>query len=85
MSGTEVIEGDLTDAQIIAAKNHLRDMLRAKGHLSGCISYNQRKMGIGWSVALRIVEYLIATQFITEPTASGVYCKGPAWTDDELA
>lgn len=75
---------DLCDPEIVAAKKHLRACLASKGQLSGCTSYIQRKMQIGYNHAARILDYLVAVRFITEANNSGVRSPGPAWADDAL-
>ena len=70
---------DLTDAEIEACKLHLRAMMKTKGSLGGCISYCQRHMGVGWSHALRIIEYLEACGFVTANQA-GSRDPGPSWS-----
>jgi DNA segregation ATPase FtsK/SpoIIIE-like protein len=62
---------DLSDVEIAAAEKHLRDRLRHNGKLTGCTSYVQRRMGIGYNHAARILDYLVACHFITEPDSNG--------------
>lgn len=71
---------DLTDAEIEAVKNNLRRMQQDRGTLSGCVSFCQRHMDVGWSHALRIVELLEAEGFVTEPNSAGLRKRGPNWT-----
>lgn len=70
---------DLTDAEIEACKLHLRNMMTNQGSLRGCVSYCQRRMGIGWSHALRIIEYLEACGMVTSPGPGGNRDTGPSW------
>lgn len=72
---------DLTDAEIKACKLHLRNMMKNQGSLRGCISYCQRRMGIGYSHSQRIIEYLEACRFLA-PYTAGSYDPGPAWADE---
>jgi DNA segregation ATPase FtsK/SpoIIIE-like protein len=73
MSERDEIEAgaDLTDAEIEAAKAHLRRCGRPDGTLLGCTSYLQRSMHIGYAHAGRIVDYLEAVQFVTPLSANG--------------
>jgi DNA segregation ATPase FtsK/SpoIIIE-like protein len=70
---------DLTDTEIDACKMHLRYKMQSQGSLRGCVSYCQRQMGIGWSHALRIIEYLEACGIVTEAGAGGDRDPGPNW------
>jgi DNA segregation ATPase FtsK/SpoIIIE-like protein len=70
---------DLTDAEIEACDMHLRTKMQLQGSLRGCVSYCQRQMGIGWSHALRIIEYLEACGVVTGPDARGDRDPGPNW------
>ena len=81
MSTRDEIEAgsDLTDEEIEACKMHLRAKMKLQGSLRGCISYCQRNMGIGWSHALRIVEYLEACGIVTTAGAAGDRDPGPNW------
>lgn len=45
--------------------------LRAKGELSGCTSYVQRKLECGYNRACNILEALEKEGFITEPDNEG--------------
>lgn len=74
---------DLSAVETDAARKHLRNLLASKGQLSGCTSYCQRKMQIGYNQAARILECLKAEGFITEPDKTGVRHPGPAWADQE--
>lgn len=58
---------DLTEVEINAAKEHLR----RKDDGFGCTSYIQRKMGIGYNHAARIMEYLEVCRFITAAADNG--------------
>jgi DNA segregation ATPase FtsK/SpoIIIE-like protein len=62
---------DLTDAEIEAAKSHLKTRAREDGTLGGSYSYLQRKMLIPYSHAIRLVEYLEAEGFCTPRLANG--------------
>lgn len=75
---------DLCEPEIVAAKKHLRNRLSSNGRLSGCTSYIQRKMQVGYAHAARLLDYLVAERFITEPDGAGVRKPGPAWADDAL-
>jgi DNA segregation ATPase FtsK/SpoIIIE-like protein len=57
----------VTVADADAAMGHLRDRLRDHGKLTGCTSYVQRRMGIGYNHAARILGYLELTRRISEP------------------
>lgn len=57
-------DSTLTDAEIEAAKKFLRE--------KPSTSYVQRKMLIGYNHAARIVSYLEALQWISEPDRTGV-------------
>ncbi len=70
---------DLSTAEIEAAKDALRERLRLNTKLTGCTSYVQRKLGIGYNQGARLLEYLEAGQFITAPDAVGERHKGPHW------
>ena len=61
--GRDEIESgsDLCDAEITAAMK----WLRSKEDGKGCASYIQRKMGIGYNHAARIIAYLEACSFIS--------------------
>lgn len=72
---------DLTTSEINAAMRHLRRRLGDHGKLSGCTSYIQRNMRIGYNQAARILDYLVASRFITEPDNVGIRKPGPAWPD----
>lgn len=72
---------DLTTAEIDAAMRHLRQRLGDHGKLSGCTSYVQRKMQIGYNHAARIMDYLEAARFITPADNVGIRKPGPAWPD----
>jgi DNA segregation ATPase FtsK/SpoIIIE-like protein len=72
---------DLSQAEIKAAMQHLRRMYGNKGKLSGCTSYVQRMMQIGYNHAARILDYLVASGFITEPNNVGIRKPGPSWPD----
>ena len=71
----------LSDAEIKAAEQHVRDMLRSKGRLVGTTSYLQREMQIGYPRATRIMKYLEAVGLVTVPNASGVRTPGPSWPE----
>lgn len=70
---------DLTGAEIEACKLHLGAMMKRHGKLAGCISYCQRHMGVGWSHALRIIEYLEACGIVRRDDVSGDFIPGPSW------
>lgn len=72
---------DLSNAEIEACKQHLRRRLAQNGKLSGCTSYTQRMMQIGYNHAARILDYLVACGFITEPDNVGIRKPGPSWPD----
>lgn len=61
--GRDEIESgaDLCDAEIKAAMKFLRE----KETGTGCTSYIQRKLGIGYNHAARIMDYLEACSFIS--------------------
>lgn len=61
---------DLTNGEVEAAKNHLRAKAAVSDEMSGCTSYLQRKMGIGYNHAARIME-LLELDFITAPNSRG--------------
>lgn len=73
----------LSSAETAAARQHLRNLLARKGRLSGCTSYCQRMMQVGYNQAVRILDCLEAERFITEPDKAGVRQPGPAWADQE--
>lgn len=68
MSSQEEIE---IESQITAAQMHLTNLKHNKGKLTGCTSYIQRKMQIGYNRAALIMEKLEARKFISEPDAAG--------------
>lgn len=65
---TEQIE---FEAHITQAKMHLTDLKHQKGKLTGCTSYVQRKMQIGYNRAAAIMEELEKRKFISEPDKNG--------------
>lgn len=62
---------DLCDAEIASAQWHLTELLRIRGRLSGCTSYIQRRMQIGYNHAARIMDYLEAARFISDADSNG--------------
>lgn len=69
----------IAQSEIDTAFGHLRALIASKGKLSGCTSYCQRKMQIGYNHASRIMEALEEQQFITAPDKVGIRQPGPAW------
>lgn len=73
MDAKDIIEAgsDLSATELRAAVTHLRERLRDHGKLTGCTSYVQRRMGIGYNHAARIMDYLESAQIITAPDNRG--------------
>lgn len=59
------------EADIENAKMYLLNLKHSKGKLTGCTSYIQRKMQIGYNHAARIMEVLEQRRFITAPDENG--------------
>jgi DNA segregation ATPase FtsK/SpoIIIE-like protein len=56
--------------QLTLARDFLRQRHREAGKLTGCTSYIQRKMGLGYNHAAAIMDHLEA-EFITPPDKHG--------------
>ena len=59
------------EAEVTKAKMHLSNLKRSEGKLTGCTSYMQQMMQIGYNPAARIMETLEARHFISEPNDAG--------------
>lgn len=60
----------ITGPDLYKAREFLRQRHREHGRLTGCTSYIQRKMGIGYNHAAALMEHLEA-EFITPPDKHG--------------
>lgn len=59
------------ERDITAAKMHLLNMKHTKSKLTGCTSYVQRMMQIGYNRAAALLEELEKSKFITAPNNVG--------------
>lgn len=60
----------ITAPMLDTARSILRQRHIEAGKLTGCTSYVQRKMGIGYNHAAAILEHLEA-EFVTPPDSNG--------------
>lgn len=61
----------ITEIDLTQARECLLDLVHRKGKLTGCTSYVQRRMQIGYNRAAAILETLVDQKFITEADAKG--------------
>lgn len=65
-------DNDLHEAEMKAAKAALIEKAKIQGdHMSSCTSYISRTLGVGYNRSARIMEALVAEQFITDADETG--------------